>query len=160
MLQRKFLTKEQALQKIKHYAAYQERSHYEVKEKLYSFSLRKVDVEEIISTLISENYLNEERFATQFASGKFRIKQWGRNKIKYELQQKKVSTYCIKKAIAAIDEKQYLSTLESLAAKKWVSLKGEQHLSRHAKTQSYLMQKGYEPNLVQKVIAELKTHKT
>jgi regulatory protein len=160
MLQRKFLTKEQALQKIKHYAAYQERSHYEVKEKLYSFSLRKVDVEEIISTLISENYLNEERFATQFASGKFRIKQWGRNKIKYELQQKKVSTYCIKKAITAIDEKQYFWTLESLAAKKWLSLKGEQHSSRHAKTQSYLMQKGYEPNLVQKVIAELKTHKT
>jgi regulatory protein len=160
MLQRKLFTKEQALQKIKHYTAYQERSHYEVKEKLYSFSLRKAEVEEIISTLISENYLNEERFAVHYASGKFRIKNWGRNKIKYELQQKRVSPYCVKKAMGAIDEKEYRSTLENLAAKKWASLKGEQHLSRHAKTQSYLMQKGYEPNLIQNVIAELKTGKT
>jgi regulatory protein len=156
MLQRKLLTKEQALQKIKHYTAYQERSHNEVKEKLYSYALRKTDVEEIISTLISENYLNEERFAVQYASGKFRIKHWGRMKIKYELQQKRISSYCIKKAIAAIDEKEYLSTLKKLAEKKWLTLKGEQYLSRHAKTQTYLMQKGYESNLVQNIIAELK----
>jgi regulatory protein len=156
MLQRKLLTKEQALQKIKHYTAYQERSHNEVKEKLYSFALRKTDVEEIISILISENFLNEERFAVQYASGKFRIKHWGRMKIKYELQQKRISSYCIKKAIAAIDEKEYLSTLKKLAEKKWLTLKGEQYLSRHAKTQTYLMQKGYESNLVQNIIAELK----
>jgi regulatory protein len=160
MLQRKHLTKEQALQKIKHYTAYQERSHNEVKEKLYSYALRKTDVEEIISTLISENFLNEERFAVQYASGKFRIKHWGRIKIKYELQQKRISFYCIKKAIAAIDEKEYSSTLKKLAEKKWLTLKGEQYLSRHAKTQTYLMQKGYEPNLVQNIIAELKTNKT
>jgi regulatory protein len=160
MLQRKLLTKEQALQKIKHYTAYQERSHNEVKEKLYSYALRKTDVEEIISTLISENYLNEERFAVQYASGKFRIKHWGRIKIRYELQQKRISSYCIKKAIAAIDEKKYLSTVKKLAENKWLTLKGEQYLSRHAKTQTYLMQKGYESNLVQNIIAELKTNKT
>jgi regulatory protein len=160
MLQRKIFTKEEALQKIKHYAAYQERCHSEVKEKLYSYSLRKAEVEDLISTLITENYLNEERFAIHYASGKFNIKQWGRNKIKYELQQKKVSTYCIKKAIAAIDEEQYTSTLKKLAEKKWSSLKGEQHLMRHAKTQTYLMQKGYEPTLIQTVIAELKANKT
>ncbi|HEX8331924.1 MAG TPA: regulatory protein RecX [Segetibacter sp.] len=160
MLQRKFFTKEQALQKIKHYASYQERSHQEVKEKLYSYLLRKAEVEEIISTLISENYLNEERFAIQYASGKFRIKHWGRQKIKYELQQKRISAYCIKKAMTVIDEKDYLSTLENLAKKKWISLKGEQDLSRHTKTHSYLMQKGYESNLIQNVIGELKTSRT
>ncbi|HRD43896.1 MAG TPA: RecX family transcriptional regulator, partial [Ferruginibacter sp.] len=99
--------KEKAWQKIKHYCAYQERSHKEVKEKLYGFGLYKAEVELLLTQLIEENYLNEERFATAFAGGKFRMKQWGRQKIKYELKQKQVSDYCIKKALAAIDGEQY-----------------------------------------------------
>lgn len=157
MLQRKVFTKEEALQKIKHYAAYQERSHQEVKEKLYSFGLRKSDVEELISTLISENYLNEERFATQFAGGKFRINHWGKIKIKYALKQKQVSDYSIRKALAAISDDHYKTTLKNLAEKKWATLKGEHHLTRQAKAQAYLMQKGYEPPLVQNVISSLKS---
>src|ERR1700740_2162465 len=97
------LTKEQALQKARHFCGYQERHHREVKEKLYGFGLYKNDVEELLSKLIEENYLNEERFAIQFAGGRFRIKQWGRVKIKYALKQKQVSEYCIKKALKAID---------------------------------------------------------
>src|ERR1700709_658618 len=93
---KKYLTREQALQKARHYCGYQERCHSEVKEKLYSLGLHKQQVEECLSQLIEENYLNEERFAQQFAGGKFRMKQWGRVKIKYELKQKQVSEYCIK----------------------------------------------------------------
>jgi regulatory protein len=78
---KKQLTKEQALQKARHYCGYQERSHAEVKEKLYSFGLRRQEVEESLSQLIEEDYLNEERFAQQFAGGHFRMKQWGRVKI-------------------------------------------------------------------------------
>lgn len=156
MISRKIFTKEQALQKIRHYAAYQERCHYEIKEKLYSFALRKTDVEEIVSILIAENYLNEERFAVQYATGKFRIKQWGRNKIKYELQLKKISPYCIKKAMTAINETDYLDTLKKLAEKKWKNLKAEQYVVRHAKTQTYLLNKGYDFQLVKAVIADLK----
>src|ERR1700744_6284152 len=89
------LTKEQALQKAQHYCAYQERCHSEVKEKLYSIGLRKNDVEELMATLVEENYLNEERFAVQFAGGRFRIKHWGKVKIKFELKKKQVSDYCI-----------------------------------------------------------------
>src|SRR5688500_6130993 len=104
MLQKKRLTPEQAFQKIKQYCAYQERSHAEVKEKLYSFSLFKSDVESLISRLIEEDYLNEERFAKMFAGGKFRMKHWGRVKIRYELKQKQVSEYNIKKALQEIAE--------------------------------------------------------
>src|SRR6187401_2447386 len=98
-MQQKNIGTEKALQKIKHYCAYQERSHYEVKEKLYSFGLYKNEVELLLSQLVEENYLNEERYAIAFAGGKFRIKQWGRVKIKYELKQKQVSEYSIKKAL-------------------------------------------------------------
>lgn len=150
------LTKEQALPKIRHYCVYQERSHKEVKEKLYGYGLFKQDVELLISQLIEEDYLNEERFAIQFAGGKFRMKQWGKVKIMMGLKEKFISPYCIKKALAEIDEEAYLKTLHQQAEKKWASLKGEQYISREGKTRNYLLQKGFEPMLIQKAIGKLK----
>jgi len=126
MLYKKYLTKEQALQKLKHYCAYQERCHRDVKEKLYNLGVWKKEHDEIITSLIEENYLNEERFAIAFAGGKFRVKQWGRVKIKYELKQKQVSDYCIKKALNQIDDEEYLKVLKNLADKKYASMKNGQ----------------------------------
>jgi regulatory protein len=151
---RKQLSKEQALQKLKHYCGYQERSHGEVRQKLYDLGVWKKDHDEIIATLIEENYLNEERFAMAFVSGKFRMKQWGRVKIKYELKQKQVSEYSIKKALKEIDEDDYMIMLKKLADDKYGALKDEQYLARKKKTMDYLMQKGYEPGLIQKVLNE------
>ncbi|MFN8291897.1 MAG: regulatory protein RecX [Chitinophagaceae bacterium] len=142
------LTKEQALQKLRHYCAYQERCHQEVKEKLYALGVWKRDHDEILAALIEENYLNEERFAIAFAGGKWRVKQWGRVKIKYELKQKQVSEYCIKKAMKEIEEEEYLATLHKLAEAKYASLKQEQYLVRKKKTIGYLVQKGFELPLV------------
>jgi regulatory protein len=162
MIQRKQLTKEQALQKLRHYCAYQERCHVEVKEKLYSFGLRKQMVEESIAQLIEEDYLNEERFAIQFAGGKFRMKQWGRVKIKHALKQKQVSTYCISKAMKEIDEADYEKTLHKLAKQKWSTIRGEgvNLFVKMAKTTDYLLQKGFEGELVQQVVNRLKEKKS
>jgi regulatory protein len=144
-------TKEQALQKLKHYCAYQERCHSEVREKLYSLGVWKKEHDGIISTLIEENYLNEERFAIAYAGGKWRMKQWGRVKIKYELKQKQVSDYCIKKALKQLDEEEYLQVLDKLAKEKYAALKKEQHLVRKKKTMDYLVGRGFEHDLVRQV---------
>lgn len=145
---KKSLTREQALQKLKHYCAYQDRCHQDVKEKLYSLGVWKRDQDEIMATLIEENYLNEERFAVAFAGGKFRIKGWGRVKIKYELKQKQVSDYCIKKALKQIDEDEYQTQLQKTAVDKYNALKSEQYLIRKKKTMDYLIAKGFESQLV------------
>lgn len=152
---KKQLTKEQALQKLRHYCAYQERSHSEVKEKLYQLGVWKKDHDEIIASLIEDNYLNEERFAIAFAGGKFRMKEWGRVKIKYELKQKQVSNYSISKALKEIKEEDYLKVLHKLAEEKYASLKSEQYLVRKKKTIDYLMQKGFEPALITSVLNEM-----
>jgi regulatory protein len=147
---KKSLTQEQAFQKLRHYCGYQERCHSEAKEKAYSLGLRRTDVEELISKLIEENYLNEERFARLFAGGKFRIKNWGRVTIKNELKQKRVSDYCIRKAMEEIDEKEYSKTIDKLAKKKWASVTGTgaNHFVKMTKTRNFLLQKGFEPNLI------------
>lgn len=151
---KKQLTPEQALQKLKHYCAYQERSHSEVKEKLYNLGIRKNEHVGIIASLIEEDYLNEERFAIAFAGGKFRMKQWGRTKIKYELRQRQVSDYSIKKALQQIKESEYSALLKKLAKEKYASLKNEQQLIRKKKTIDYLLQKGFEMELVRGVVGD------
>lgn len=146
------VTKEQALQKLKHYCAYQERCHQEVKDKAYSFGLHKHDVEELLSNLIEENYLNEERFAVQYAGGKFRMKQWGRIKIKQGLKQHQISDYCIRKALQQIDDTTYMQTLLKLAEQKRKTLAGEKNnFVLRQKLSNYLLQKGYESDLVKDV---------
>lgn len=150
------LTPAQALQKVRQYCAYQERSHSEVKDKLYGYGLYRNEVEEILSQLIQENYLNEERFAIQFAGGKFRMKQWGRTKIKYELRKRQVSEYCIRKALVSLDEEAYEESLKKLFEEKCQSLRSEKNIFiKKKKIQSYLLQKGYESGLVNELLQSL-----
>lgn len=147
---KKALTKDQALQQAKHFCSYRERCHSEVVDKLYELGVWKQAHDEILATLIEENYLNEERFAKSFAGGHFRQKKWGRIKIKRALQQKKVSPYCIKIGLNEIEEEPYLAVLEKLVTEKWVSLKSEKNrFVKLRKTTDFALQKGYEPELIQ-----------
>ncbi|HSV12062.1 MAG TPA: regulatory protein RecX [Hanamia sp.] len=146
-------TPQQSVPKIKQYCAYQERCHREVRDKLYTFGLNKLEVEEIIYTLITENYLNEERFAIHYAGGKFRMKQWGKNKIKQSLKLKQVSDYCIKKALKEIDEKEYERTFQKLVEQKMKTLKSEKNIFiKKRKLQDFLLQKGFENDLIRGVV--------
>ena len=144
-----------AIQKLQHYCAYQERCHSEVKYKCLELGLRGDEVEETIAELVSENFLNEERFARAFAGGKFRSKQWGRKKIVAELKQRQVSSYCIKKGMEEIDEDDYNEALTILATKKYESLRGEEPFKRKYKVVQYLLQKGYEHELAQPVVEQI-----
>ncbi|TWV99285.1 regulatory protein RecX [Chitinophaga pinensis] len=144
-----------AILKLRHYCAYQERCHSEVKSKCFELGLRGEEVDEAIAALIADNFLNEERFAKAFAGGKFRLKQWGRKKIQMELKQRQVSAYCIKKGMDEIDAEDYDKTLYTLAEKKYASLKGEQYLKRKYKTIQYLLQKGYEPEFIQDAVEQI-----
>lgn len=149
-------TPQQALLKIKQYCAYQERCHAEVKDKLYAYGLHRKEVDEIIANVISENYLNEERFAIQYASGKFRIKHWGKNKIKQALKQKQVSDYCIKKALQQINGNDYSKTFEKLVEQKLKTLKSEKNIFiKKRKLQDFLLMKGYESSLVSAEVAKI-----
>lgn len=140
-------------QAIIHYCKYQERCHSEVRNKLYELGYYTSDVEQQITLLIEAGLLNEERFARSFARGRFRMKQWGREKIKYELKGRKISDYCIRKAMTEIDGDEYDAVLLKLATKKAAELKSERSIpTRKGKIYRYLVQKGYERDMVLDVI--------
>lgn len=149
---KKIYDKKSAKLKIEQYCAYQERSQQEVRDKLYDMGLHKEDVENIISELIDNNFLNEERFATTFARGKFRIKHWGRIKIKQHLKLKKVSDYCIKKALNLIEPNEYEKTIIQLIEKKNRELKESDAYIKKQKVIRYVVSRGFETDIVMSLI--------
>lgn len=141
------------LEKIKHYCAYSERCHSEVRHKLLALKVYGSELENIMTVLIEENFLNEERYACAVARGKFNLKKWGRNKIRYYLKSKNISDYLVKKALEQIDDDLYLETLADLAEKKITELSGEKNaFARSQKAANYLLQKGYENDMIYGVL--------
>ena len=137
---------------MRFYCRYQQRCQSEVKEKLFELGVNKKDHDELITELVKENCLSEERFAVAFASGRFKLKQWGRRKIQKGLREKRVSDEIAQKALEQINTKEYTAILNKLAKEKYAALKYERHPVRKKKTMDYLMQKGYELDLVREAM--------
>lgn len=149
------LTPKRALEKLKHYCAYQERCHAEVIDKLASYGIYKTEADLILIKLIEENYLNEERFAIQYAGGKFRMKHWGKLKISHHLKQKQVSVNNIKKALQQINEEEYYQTLQSLATKQLKQYTKIPLWQKQLKAKKTLLAKGYEAFLIDEILKDL-----
>lgn len=114
----KVYTISQGLEKLRRYCAYQERAQGEVRQKAYELGLRENEIEQVLTQLIIEDFVNDERFARAYARGKFRIKQWGRIKIKLGLKSKNISDPCIRRGLSEIDEEEYLKVMGELIEKK------------------------------------------
>ncbi|GAA4792434.1 regulatory protein RecX [Olivibacter ginsenosidimutans] len=145
---KKRLTPAQAKLKAEHYCAYQERCQQEVRDKLYSWGLYPEAVETIIAELILDNFLNEERFAKAYVSGKFTMKGWGKRKIQQGLKQKQVPTRMIKEALAGIDATTYYDQLCTILTKKGRLIKEVDAYKRKAKLAQYAIGRGYESDLI------------
>lgn len=140
---------------ITRYCQYQPRSHKEVRNKLYELGCTTNEVDDNILKLIETGLLNEERYARAIARGKFRIKHWGKNKIIEQLRQQQVSVYCIKLAMTEIDDEEYQQKANDLAEKKWRELKTDRKSRiQQQKVYRYLLQKGYEANVIKAAINE------
>lgn len=141
------LSPEMAEHKIKQWCAYQERSQNETRYKLYEYGLKEVEVEEIVSKLISENFLNEERFAMALTGGKFRIKHWGKVKIRIELKKHKISDYSINKALKAIEDDDYINILTLVLEKKIRQTKIKEKQKLFYSVLNYAVSRGFERDL-------------
>lgn len=151
----KRLTPMQAKKRAESFCAYQERAQQEVRDKLYQWGLHQSDVENIISDLITENFLNEERFAHAYVSGKFKIKQWGKIKIKNGLQQKRIPPRLIKESLASIDLDEYMNTLQGVIEKKSRLLKEPHPYKRKMKIAQYAASRGFEQSLIFEILSDI-----
>lgn len=145
----------EAKTKLAAYCAYQERCQEEVRTKLAERKIFGEDAENLIVLMIEEGFLNEERFAKAYARGKFNLNHWGRIKIQQELKWRKISAYCIKQAMKEIDGEEYWQTIVKLAARKSQAMKEKSDLALRYKTSTYLISRGFEPDLVEEALNEV-----
>lgn len=138
----------EALIKAANFCAYQERTHKEVRNKLYELEVSGDESEAIITWLIENNYLNEERFARLFAGSKFRQKKWGRIKIRQELKMRGVSDHCLKAGMSEIDVDDYMVTLQEVIEKKSKDIKDSNKLIIKQKLVKFALSRGFENDLV------------
>ncbi|MBD1432252.1 RecX family transcriptional regulator [Sphingobacterium sp. DN00404] len=145
---RKVSTPLEAKRKAESYCAYQERAQQEVRNKLYEWGLNHETVENIIAQLIEENFLNEERFAKAYTLGRFRMKGWGKIKIKQHLKLKKVSEPLIRLALKSIDMDEYDKKIDEIIEKRTKSLKSTITFNEKTKLYTYLQSKGFESDII------------
>ena len=143
----------EALIKAANFCAYQERTHKEVRNKLYELEVSGDESEAIITWLIENNYLNEERFARLFAGSKFRQKKWGRIKIRQELKMRGVSDHCLKAGMSEIDGDDYMVTLQEIIEKKSKDIKDSNKLIIKQKLVKFALSRGFENDLVFDVVS-------
>lgn len=147
-----FINKATALAKAQNYCAYQERSHWEVKTMLFELGVYASNVDEIVCELIADNFLNEERFALAYVSGKFNIKNWGKIKIKQGLRLKNVSEPLIKKALNSIGEAEYLEKIKSVILKKRQMISEKEPRKAKYKLYQYALGRGFESDLISYIL--------
>ena len=139
---------ENIYKKISLYCSYQERSHKEVLLKISKSNISKNETDKIVTKLITENFLNETRYAITYARGKFRIKNWGKIKIINKLKQQNISHWNIKKAIDEIDKDEYSKTFNFIFNKLNLKYNYLKNIYRKKKILSILYSKGWEYDLI------------
>lgn len=137
-----------ALIKSQHYCAYQERSKLEVMNKLQEWEVGDEFFDSIINSLEENNYLNEPRFAKAYSLGKFRMKSWGKIKIRQGLAMKGLSEKLANEGLNEINNEDYLNKLEQIVSKKTAVTEIKNDLLKKHTIAKYVIGLGYEPNLV------------
>lgn len=137
-----------ALIKSQHYCAYQERSKLEVLHKLQEWEVDNEYFDTIIHSLVENNYLNESRFAKSYALGKFRMKNWGKVKIKQGLSRKGLTEKLVNEGLEEISSEDYLHKLEYIILKKTEITAIQNDVLKKHTIAKYVIGLGYEPELV------------
>ncbi|MCD8518246.1 MAG: RecX family transcriptional regulator [Flavobacterium sp.] len=140
---------------MEYFCAYQERCYKEVEDKLYSFTLSISEKEQVLTYLIENNFINEERFAQSFVRGKHNYKFWGKNRIVNELKFRNISSRNIQTALKEIPEEVYLENFHRLAEKQWNSITERKGQKKNKKFVDFLLRKGYETSLIYEKLKEL-----
>jgi regulatory protein len=140
------------VKKLQRYCVYQDRCHKDVTDKMKLMKIPYSLFDNVLVELIKDDFLNEERFAFSFVRGKFRIKQWGKIKLKNGLLQRNITLALINNALGQINNEDYNKTFEELALKKFNSLNQDTSIKSKKKFISYLQYRGWENDLIFKKV--------
>ncbi len=151
---KKSWSEEEAHEKLANYCAYQDRCEWDARRKLYEKGIKGIKAEELISEMVKEGFIDEERYARSFARGKFRLKKWGKVRIQRELKIRDLANKSIEAALREIDPCEYYDTLLHETEKKWAKTSEKDPYKKKFKVIQYLLSKGFEQDLAKEAMEE------
>ncbi len=146
----------EAIPKMESWCTYQDRCTYEVEQKLATWNTPIEHQIEIINHLQKNRFLDDNRFVESYISGKFKIKRWGKIKIKHHLIQKRIDKKTIDIALKSIDQDAYFEVMKLLAERKLADRKTkDDYWTIKRRVSAFLASKGYESDLIHEVVSEV-----
>ena len=128
---------------------------FDIKEKLKKWELNEEDAKAVINQLTKEKYLDDERFARAYVKDKFRFNNWGRQKIAYMLNAKKIGKEIQEAAFEEIEEESYSDKLLKLITDKEKTIKSKDQYDKRNKLMRFAMGRGFESNVIYATFKEL-----
>ena len=151
----RYFSVEEIQKKLEYYCSYQERCHSEVFNKIMKLTTDYKDANSVITKLIDDGYLNETRFCKEFSIGKFKHKNWGKNRIISELKKRKISIKNIEIGLMEIDEYIYLKKFNELFEKQLDKHNRKNDVYTKKKIFNYFHYRGWEKDLIFKNLNKL-----
>ncbi|GAB6394780.1 MAG: RecX family transcriptional regulator [Bacteroidales bacterium] len=151
----KQVSEQEMLHRMAAYCSAGERCIRDVEKKIEAAGLPPEAAERIISRLLKEKYIDENRYARSFVNDKLRFNKWGRIKIAYELHRKNISPAVAQAALAYPDDSEYLSILSSLLREKKKSVKGKDGREVYAQLLRFAAGRGFEHREAVRCLREL-----
>lgn len=152
---KKPLTYENALARAANLCARAEHCRFEIAAKLRQWRTDVQDAERILDWLEDGGFINEERFAQSFVHDKYRFDGWGRTKIRYTLRRYGIGDAAVEAAFREIDEEEYVGILRTLLETKSRHSAETDPYKKKASLFRYAMSRGYEPQLISKIVSGL-----
>ncbi|MCD8176847.1 MAG: RecX family transcriptional regulator [Tannerellaceae bacterium] len=151
----KQVSETEMLHKMAAYCSAAERCIQDVEKKLAATDLPSEARKRIIKRLTDEKYIDETRFAGFYANDKLRFNKWGRIRISFELQKKRIPDAIRFEAIENLDQEVYISTLRSILKNKLKTTKGKDKRDVYYKLLRFAAGRGFESSEINKCLKDL-----
>lgn len=144
-----------ALNRARALCAQYEYSAGDIRTKLHLWGINTSDTEEIIATLVKENFLNDARYAAEFLRDKLYNKKWGKIKISSLLRAKSIPDEIIRSVLETVDDEYYRNTIKEILSSHRKFIKAKNKYDLKGKLLRYGLSKGYESHLLYDILNDL-----
>ena len=129
-----------------------EHCQYELTEKMRRWGMSDEAQARVMQRLVSERYVDDERYTQAFFRDKIRYNKWGRRKVEQALWQKHIDKDIREQILNEVDDDEYLSVLRPLLKQKQKTLKGGTDYERNQKLVKFALQRGFTYDIIRQCI--------
>jgi regulatory protein len=149
---KKEMTGQQAYSRLTALCARSEHCQQEMLEKMRQWGVSEEEQAEVMARLISERYIDDERYARAFVNDKIRYNKWGRRKVEQALWQKHIDKDIANRVLNEIDDEEYLSILKPLLKQKRRSIKADDNRQERIKLVKFALSRGFTMDIIRQCI--------